>query len=202
MNSLCSLYILPHNRRVRCTQNNENYWHPLISWHIHTCWTFPCLCYIRHYWCYLKCSMNAGMNIPCTYTGHASTVFIQIDVHALIDAHPSSSSSSWHTRIGEIDDFCIKNTWICGQIWVYHYAPASCLAHTQCATIRMNMVYHSCYIHPGTSKLCANTKCHRLAAALLWNLILNNHHPRTCSTDPYHTGAPVLSLYMYSVHSS
>ena len=34
-----------------------------------------------------------------------STVFIQIDAHAQIDAHPSSSASSWFIKMGESDDF-------------------------------------------------------------------------------------------------
>ncbi len=37
-------------------------------------------------------------NIHYTYT-----IFIQMDAHAQIDAHPSSSSSSWHTKIGEME---------------------------------------------------------------------------------------------------
>ena len=35
------------------------------------------------------------------------TVFSQIDAHTQIHAH-SPSSSSWHTKIGEIDDFYQK----------------------------------------------------------------------------------------------
>ena len=51
---------------------------------------------------------------------------------------PPSSSSSWHTKIGEIDDFfCIRNAWIWGQILSQ---PTSCLARAQCATIRTNTV--------------------------------------------------------------
>ena len=42
-------------------------------------------------------------------------VFIQIFAHAQIDVHPPSSSSSRNTKIGEFDDFCIKNAWIWGQ---------------------------------------------------------------------------------------
>ena len=39
----------------------------------------------------------------------SDTVFIQIDAHALINLRsPPSSLSAWHTRMGEIDDFCIK----------------------------------------------------------------------------------------------
>ena len=65
------------------------------------------------------------------------TVFIQID------AHPLSSSVSWHTKIGEIDDFCIKMHGFEVRFWVYNYAPTPCFAHAQCATIRMNTVVHS-----------------------------------------------------------
>ncbi len=37
------------------------------------------------------------------------TVFIQIDSHALIDAHPPSSASSFHTKVGGIDNFFFEN---------------------------------------------------------------------------------------------
>ena len=42
------------------------------------------------------------------HLGH-HTVFIRIDAHAQIDAHPPSSSKSRHTKIAEIDDFCTRN---------------------------------------------------------------------------------------------
>ena len=45
--------------------------------------------------------IDLNSNIICT-------VFIQIDAHARIDAHPPSSSSSWHTKMAEIDDFSSK----------------------------------------------------------------------------------------------
>ena len=73
------------------------------------------------------------------------TVFIHIDAHARIHAHLPSSSSSWHTKIGEIDDFCFKNAWIWGQVLrPLLCTPTSCLAHTQCITIRMDTV---CLVH-------------------------------------------------------
>ncbi len=40
-----------------------------------------------------------------------TVLFIQIDAHARIDAHPPSTSSSRLTEIGEIDNFCIKDAW-------------------------------------------------------------------------------------------
>ena len=62
---------------------------------------------------------------PCIL-GVTYTVFIQIDAHALIDAHPPAPSSSWHTKIGEIDDFCIKMHGFEVKFQAHHYAPTSC----------------------------------------------------------------------------
>ena len=71
------------------------------------------------------------------------TILIQIDAHALIDAHLELplSSSSWHTKIGEVDDICIKMHGFEVRFGGYHYATFSCLAHAQCTTVRMNTVY-------------------------------------------------------------
>ena len=42
---------------------------------------------------------------------------------------PPLSSSSWHSKIGEIDDFCIKNAWISGQI----LRPSLCTNFMSCS---------------------------------------------------------------------
>ena len=52
-------------------------------------------------------SMNMLYDICNTYGKY--TVFIEIDAHSLINTHlPPSSASSWHTKMDEIDYFCIK----------------------------------------------------------------------------------------------
>ena len=74
---------------------------------------------------------------------------------------PPSSASSWHTKMGEIDDLLIKNTWINDKspydksphlqllllhdvfevkFWAYNLVPTTCLAHAQWASIWVNMV--------------------------------------------------------------
>ena len=73
---------------------------------------------------------------------------VQIRIHSHIYRCPSpdrcpppSSSTSWHTEIGEIDDiFVSKMHGFEVRSGGHHYATTSCLAHAHCATIGMNTV--------------------------------------------------------------
>ena len=66
----------------------------------------PMQVYSASYWIFNE-YLSAGTYI-------AVTVIIQIDAH-----HPPPWSSSWHTKMGEIGDFCIKNTWIYNELSIY-----------------------------------------------------------------------------------
>ena len=96
--------------------------------------------------CFVENQHTNCLGILCPLSFRTlSTVFIQIDAHVLIDAHSTSWARSWHTKIGEIDNFfhqkCMDWWWtviifaiilLAGdvfdvKIWVYHLVPTHVL---------------------------------------------------------------------------
>ncbi len=53
------------------------------------------------------------------FSWKTNSIFIQIDTHALIVTHLLSSSSSCHTKIGKMDDFCIKMHGFEVRVWAH-----------------------------------------------------------------------------------
>ena len=132
------------------------------NWYNHAS-TFCCSCYpaewhlMGHFYTRFSLSWPSHLTPIKPVLQTTNTVVIQIDAHALIDAHPTSSSSSWHTKMGEIDDFLSKMhglmmnspyiynysvLWWCirGQMSSLSFVPSSCLAHARWPSIWMNMV--------------------------------------------------------------
>ena len=68
-----------------------------------------------------RCSFNFRICGDLNFfyiTKEMITIFIQIDAHDPIDAHPPLPSS-WHTKMGGINDFCFENAWIYDEMPLY-----------------------------------------------------------------------------------
>ena len=70
-----------------------------------------------------------------------SIVFIQIDAHSQIDAHLPHHQAPGTQKYVKSRNFYQKCMYLRSDFELIIYALSSCLAHAQCATIRMNTVY-------------------------------------------------------------
>ncbi len=107
------------------------------------------------------------MNITSPCGLHLSdNVFIQIDAHILIDAHPLSSSSFWHAKMGVIDDLflhqkCVDPWWAAiitaRHIWLLHQSANQSISQSINQSVnQMQLLSIACCVLNGSCGGCRN----------------------------------------------
>ncbi len=114
-----------------------------------------------------SCGCHALYSIISYALSFINYVIYNIHSYRCSPPPPPSSSSSLLTKIGEVDDFCMKMPGFDVRYWSPHYASTSCLAQAQCATIRMSTDTLPCRGH----SMCLLFICCSFPSLLIYSML-------------------------------